>query len=40
MSTELSKHVWKFKDNNTNFQITYKILKQSIAYKPPSKRCN
>jgi len=40
MSTELSKHVWNRKDNNTNFQITYKILKHCIAYKPPSKRCN
>ena len=40
LSTELRKHVWNLKDNNTNFQITYKILKQSIAYKPLSNRCN
>ena len=40
MSTELSKRVWNLEDNNTNFKITYKILKQSIAYKVPSKRCN
>ena len=37
MSTELSKHVWNLKDNNINFRITWKILKQATAYNPSSK---
>ena len=40
MSIELSKHVWNLKDSNINFRITWKILKQVIAYNPSSKRCN
>ena len=40
MSTELSKHVWSLKDSNINFRITWKILKDTIAYNPSSKRCN
>ena len=28
------------KKSNINFQITWKILKQAIAYNPSSKRCN
>ena len=39
MSTELSKQVWNLKDNNNNFRITWKILKQAITYNPSSKRC-
>ena len=40
MSTELSKHVCSLKDSNINFRITWKILKQAIAYNPSSKRRN
>ena len=32
--------VYKVKDSNINFRITWKILKQDIAYNPSSKRCN
>ena len=37
MSTELSKHVCSLKDSNINFRITWKILKQAIAYNLSSK---
>ena len=37
MSTELSMHVWNLKDNNINFRISWKTLKQAIAYNPSSK---
>ena len=40
MSTELSKHVCSLKDSNINFRITWKILKQAIAYNLSFKRCN
>ena len=31
------KHVWNLKDNNINFRIIWKILKQATAYNPSSK---
>ena len=39
-STELSKHVWNLKDNNIDYTITWKILKQAAPYNPASNRCN
>ena len=40
LSTELSKHVWKLKEANVNFQISWKILKHAASYNPVSERCN
>ena len=40
MSTKLSKHVWSLKDSNINFWITWKTLKQAIAFNPSSKQCS
>ncbi len=38
--TELSKYIWKLKDNKQDFYITWSVLKQSISYTGGSKRCN
>ena len=40
LSTELSKHVWKLKEANVHFQISWKILKHTASYNPVSERCN
>ena len=40
LNTELSKYVWQLKDTKTNFQITWKILKQAAPYNPASNRCS
>ena len=39
-NTELSKYIWKLKDNNTAYQIEWKILKIAKPYTPASKKCN
>ena len=39
-STELSKHIWILKDNNTNFAINWNILATAPAYSNKSKRCH
>ncbi len=39
-STELSKYIWKLKDENTDYTISWKILSTSRAYNKSSKRCN
>ena len=39
-STELSKHIWTFKDSNTNFTINWSILVTTPAYSNKSKRCH
>ena len=39
-STELSKYVWKLKEENTTHQIDWKILRKAQPYSPISKRCN
>ena len=39
-STELSKHIWTLKDNNTNFAINWSILATAPAYSNISKRCH
>ncbi len=38
--TELSKYIWKLKDNKQDFDITWSVLKQFISYTGGSKRCN
>ena len=38
--TELSKHIWKLKDKNTKFEITWKIIKKSHSYSNETKKCN
>ena len=39
-STELLKHIWTLKDNNTNFTINWSILAFAPAYSNKSKRCH
>jgi hypothetical protein len=38
--TELSKYIWKLKENNQNYTIKWSILKHAISYTRGSKRCN
>jgi hypothetical protein len=38
--TELSKHIWKLKENNQDYTIKWSILEHSISYTGGSKRCN
>jgi hypothetical protein len=39
-NTELSKHIWKLKENNQDYTIKWSILKHAISYTGGSKRCN
>ena len=39
-STELSKHVWKLKDNKQNFDIKWKIMGKAKPYSNVTKKCN
>ena len=39
-TTELSKHIWHLKDNESKFKVTWKILKQAAPFNPASNRCN
>ena len=39
-NTELSKHIWKLKDQNIPFETTWRILKHAQPYTPSTKRCN
>ena len=38
--TELSKHIWKLKENNQDYTIKWSIIKHAISYTGGSKRCN
>ena len=38
--TELAKYVWKLKDENKQFNITWEIAAHANAYMAGSKRCN
>ena len=38
LATELSKHVWQLKDNNTNFNITWQIITQAKAANNQNQR--
>ena len=35
--TELSKHIWKLKENNPDYTIKWSILKHAISYTGGSK---
>ena len=37
-STELSKHIWQLKSTETDFKVSWKILKQATSYNPASNR--
>ena len=39
-STELSKLIWKLKDEGTQYTITWKIITKCQVYKPGSRTCN
>jgi hypothetical protein len=39
-STALSKHVWELLDNNTNFNISWKIIRSADAFNNQGTRCN
>ena len=39
-STELPKHIWSLKDNNTDFTINWSILATAPNYSIKSKRCH
>ena len=39
-STELSKHIWSLKENNTNYNIKWTILSKAKAYSNIGKKCN
>ena len=39
-STELSKYIWKLKDEKKVHSLKWRILKKSQAYRNGSKRCN
>ena len=38
--TELSKYIWRLKDQNKTFNIKWSIFKKSLGYNPASKSCN
>ena len=38
--TELAKHIWKLKDNNENYKISWSITSSASAYINISKWCN
>ena len=38
--TELSKHIWKLKENNQDYTIKWSILEHVISYTVGSKCCN
>ena len=38
--TELSKHLWKLKEENKDFTVMWKILAKATPYTNLTKRCN
>lgn len=38
--TELSKHIWTLKENNIEYDISWKIVRRAKSYSPSNKRCN
>ena len=38
--TSLSNHVWKLKNENTPYKITWKIITRARSFNPSTKRCN
>ena len=39
-ATELSKYIWKLKDQNINYNLNWTIIKQAQSYNNSTKRCN
>lgn len=39
-STELSKYIWRLKEENTDFDLSWRIIKKAKGYSPTSKRCD
>ena len=39
-NTALSKHIWRIKENNLEYEITWKILGYARPYSPITKQCN
>jgi len=39
-STQLSRHIWNLKDNNTKFSLKWNILKICKSYSNLTNRCN
>lgn len=39
-STELSKYIWKLKDNNVHYNIKWSIIDRALSYSTKTKRCN
>ena len=39
-TTQLSKHIWNLKDQNTEYQIRWKQVKQAKSCTNTSKKCN
>ena len=37
--TSLSKYIWKLKNNNTKFDISWKIMKQASPYQKETQKC-
>ena len=37
--TALSKHIWELKDNNLNYQVTYKLIDRAATYSPVTDKC-
>ena len=38
-STELSKHVWKLKDSNRSYNITWNVVKHATPFRSGAKAC-
>ena len=39
-ATELSKYIWKIKEEGRNYEIKWEIIRRAKAYKPGGKYCN
>ena len=39
-ATELSKYIWKLKEKNTDYKITWKTLGKAQSYSNRTKKCN
>ena len=39
-NTEFSKYIWKLKDKQVPYQVTWRILQQAHPHSPTTERCN
>ena len=39
-ATELSKHIWKLKEQKATYSINWSIIQRASPYNPTTKRCN